>query len=107
MDTLTQTKRITLATFKKFIRDNKNNLFIMVQSSFDGMVDCISNVKDIPHKVEVPDVYDNKNTLGIEGVWLVGSSRDYFKAFEDDMFNGIEVSNSCGCFKVGIIKHTN
>lgn len=96
-------KKITLATFKKFIRDNKDNLYIDVRTSFDGMVDCVTSVKSAPSKV----VFTNENiehTCGISGAWLVGSSRDYFKAIEDEVFKGIQVSNCCGSFNLTIIK---
>lgn len=46
----------------------------------------------------------DKYTLGINGVSLVGSSRDYFTHFENDEFIGIEVSNSCGDFILAIKK---
>lgn len=102
METLLE-KKITKATFKKFIRDNKDNLFINVTSDFDGMTDCVQQVNQVPHKVIFKDEY-NENTLGIVGVWLVGSSRDYFKAVEDEISRGIRVTNSCGSFTLSILK---
>ena len=97
-------KKITKATFKKFVQDNKNELFLTVGSHFDGMTDCVENIKDIPHKVKVPAVYTNDYTLGIPGVWLVHGSRNWFKHYEDELFVGISVSNCCGSFTVATIK---
>ena len=99
----TATKKITLATFKKFLRDNHGNLFFMPESSFDGMTDSVEFTKSAPRKVTYTPEY-SQYTLGISGVWLVGSSRDYFQPFEDQLFKGISVSNSCGSFSIGIMK---
>ena len=33
--------KITLSTFKSFIRKNEGKLFIKCKSSFDGMTDCV------------------------------------------------------------------
>lgn len=97
-------KKITLATFKKFLRENHDNLFFMPESSFDGMTDCIQQCeKPTPRKAEHTADY-GEHTLGISGVWLVGSSRDYFQPFEDELFKGISVSNCCGSFSVGIMR---
>ena len=100
-------KRTTLATFKKFLRQNQGNLFINNQSDFDGMTDCVTECKGNMRKVEYAEhanEYARPNTLGIKGVWLVGDSRDYFDTFEDDVFVGIRCSNSCGSWSVAIIK---
>ena len=83
-------KRITLSTFKAFIRKNSNRLFSKTTSRFDGMIDCVSAVKDDFSPVEADKV--------IRGaIWLVFGSRDYFRHFENESFIGIEVSNCCGC----------
>jgi len=90
-------KKITRATIKSFIlREMKNkNLYVKVKSSFDGMTDCVQDVKDEFRKVEKID-FDDKYTLGIIGLWLVGSSRDYFTEWSDDNFIGYKIYNSCG-----------
>jgi len=101
------TKKITRATFKSFIKKNMENLFILNKADFDGMQDCVTECKGTPRKAEFKspeNEYALENTLGIKGVWLVGDSRDYFKTYEDEVFKGIEVSNSCGRFIIGIIK---
>lgn len=101
-------KKITRATFKSFINKHKGHLNILELSRFDGMTDCIENLKGrlpVPVKYETPDHnYRYDTTLGIEGVWLVGDSRDYFTAYQDTLYKGIEVSNCCGNFIVAIIK---
>ena len=90
-------KKTTLATIKSFIkREAKNgNLYVKQESKFDGMVDCVMPTADNFKKVDAINE-DNKNTLGIAGFWLVGSSRDYFSTYEDDNFIGWQVNNCCG-----------
>lgn len=95
-------KKITLATLKSFIRRNEGKLFVNVKSSFDGMVDGCEPQHG-GFQAQRPASH-SKNTLGIAGVWLVGSSRDYFTAFDNGDFEGIEVSNCCGRFIVATSK---
>lgn len=104
--TTTVTKKITRSTFKSFINKNIGNLFIKNRSSFDGMVDCVMPIEGgfTPATASTRHSNSDKYTLGINGVWLVGSSRDYFTNFEDDEFIGIEVSNCCGDFILAIKK---
>lgn len=99
--------KITLATFKSFVKNNRAKLLIKHYSSFNGMSDCVEHVKDEfkPAKSkENPTEYKDNYTLGVCGVWLVGGSRDYFTKFENDKLTGIEVSNSCGSYIVAISK---
>ena len=95
------TKKITLATFKSFIKKNRENLLVRVSSDFDGMQDCVVANRDAKFKPAVACGNEN-NTLGISGVWLVGSSRDYFTEFEVPGYKGFRVSNCCGSFAVAI-----
>lgn len=98
-------KKITRATFKSFIKNNADNLFVLEQSRFDGMVDCVTSVQCAPVKVEPAKInFEISHDFGINGVWLVGGSRDYFYAYEDEMFRGFRVSNSCGAYIVATIK---
>lgn len=84
-------KKITLATLKSFIKKSES-LFVLIESSFDGMIDGIR------YETEKRIVKVSKeNAIGHNGVWCVGSSRDYFRYFENENYFGIEVSNSCGC----------
>jgi len=99
---LIETKKLTRASFKSYIKKHRDSLFILNESDFDGMTDCVQQLHQAPRKASFKDY--TEQDLGINGIWLVGSSRDYFTAFEDEVFKGIEVSNCCGCFKVGIIK---
>jgi hypothetical protein len=104
MNTLQQ-KKITLATVKKFIRDNRDQLYINVKSSFDGMTDCVESLHGgFAKAVEDTDAHTKEHTLGIKGAWFVGQSRDYFSPYTNiggDM-SGIEVFNSCGSFVLAI-----
>lgn len=96
-------KKITKATFKSFVKKNRENLLIKTKSSFDGMTDGIERFKDngFSKAVEAYRVHEEHN-LGIQGIWLVNGSRDYFEAYNKDGFVGIEVSNCCGNFVVAI-----
>lgn len=109
--TTTTYKKITLATVKSFIKKNEGNLYINVKSSFDGMIDGCASQHDGFVKAEKDNTQSlnsdyHDRTQGIKGAWFVGSSRDYFKPFDNiggDM-TGIEVSNSCGHFILAIYK---
>jgi len=98
-------KKTTLATVKSFIkREAKNgNLYIKVNSSFDGMVDCVMPVEDSFRKVETLNL-EEKNSLGIRGAWFVGHSSDSFDDFSDDNFIGYRVYNCCGTFFIAMKK---
>jgi hypothetical protein len=102
-NTTTARKKITLATFKSFIRKNADALFVNEKSSFDGMVDCVTACEGGFAPAEALDKFES-HTLGLRGLWLVGGSRDYFKAYEDDKFVGIEVCNCCGRSIVAVAK---
>lgn len=95
--TTTTFKKITLATVKKFIRENANNLFVNCTSSFDGMTDCVESRDDGFTKVDPQKINMNQeHDLGIERLWFVRGSRDYFEPYEDVMYSGIRIFNSCG-----------
>lgn len=123
------TKKITKTTFKSFIKKNAGKLFVQTKSYFDGMVDGCEYVpsKDrhfVPlekdsvresdyqygleqgrTREEVEEhFFNNKNTLGYKGIWLVNGSRDHFNAFDDGEFEGIEVYNCCGSFVIATPK---
>lgn len=95
MKKLKATKKITLATLKSFARRNKENLFVKVNSSFDGMTDMVEPVKDEFSKAKLGEPGNYWRT-GIKGLYTVGSSRDYFELYDDGKYFGIEVYNSCG-----------
>lgn len=99
---ITADKKITMATVKSFIKNNSVDLYLKVESSFDGMVDCVMQEKNAAFKrVSLNDSLTN-NTYGIDGAWFVGSSRDYFKFMNDGEFIGVEVSNCCGSFVIAV-----
>lgn len=88
--------KITRSTFKSFINKNTGKLWIDCKSDFDGMVDMVTTHEGHSfHPVQATD-RNNDHTLGIGGLWLVGQSRDWFTAYENEVFTGIEVSNCCG-----------
>lgn len=106
-------KKVTRATIKSFIKKNRENLYIKNIHTFDGMIDGTRHMKNPQfEKVSRPErdeagftVKDReKYTLGVPGAWFVGSSRDYFKPYEDSQYTGYEVYNACGNFILAINK---
>lgn len=93
--------KITLATVKSFIRKNEA-LFILCKSSFDGMTDGVETIRGARFEPAVKTTRFVENTLGIEGAWVVGGSRNYFRPFISDEFVGIEVFNCCGSFVLAV-----
>jgi hypothetical protein len=115
MTTATQTK-ITVATVKSFIKKNRTSLLLEVKSSFDSMQDMVTRCEG-GFREATPRTYysqdargyvavaeDCKNSLGINGIWFVGGSRDSCSRFETETLIGFEVSNCCGTWKVAIAK---
>ncbi len=98
----TQNKKTTLATIKAFVRRNASGLYVRTTSSFDGMTDCVQSVKGEFRKVESLEASHKSNTLGIQGAWFVGGSRDYFDAYDENGFKGYRVYNSCGSFILAV-----
>ena len=96
MEKLRATKKITLATLKAFARRNKDRLFFKMVSDFDGMVDCVMPNKNAAFRPTEISGSGGYYKTGIQGIYTVGSGRDYFKEYEDETFYGISVSNSCG-----------
>lgn len=101
----------TIATVKSFIRKNADNIFINVKSSFDGMTDGVEQLRDgfkPLQKNERQGVFTtdhNSNpSLGFNGIWFVGDSRDYVQPYENENMQGYEVSNSCGSWIVATRK---
>lgn len=96
--------KITKATFKSFVKKNRSQLLIQTKSSFDGMVDCVMPTGEKQFVRAVNSDNTHENNLGINGVWLVGGSRDYFTKYETDELTGIDVYNCCGHFIVAVKK---
>jgi hypothetical protein len=94
--------KITKATFKSFIKKNRSNLMISCKSSFDGQFDCVMPTESKGFSRAVEAEHFHENNLGINGVWLVGSSGNYFTPYEKDGVRGIDVYNCCGHFIVGV-----
>jgi hypothetical protein len=92
--------KVTLRTIKSFINKNRNNLYIMNKSDFNGMVDCVMPSED--KSFRKAEEGDRDNELGIKGAWFVGSSRDYFEEYNFGEFKGYEVSNCCGNFVLAV-----
>ena len=90
----------TLATLKSFVRKNEGALLIKVGSSFNGMSDMVEQVEDSYHPAEKTDWSQGhtEHTLGYQGVWLVGSSRDWISPIDANGLKGFHVYNCCGSF---------
>lgn len=99
-----KTKKITMATVKSFVNKNRENLFIKTASRFSSMSDMVEADKDAAFTKVVKSERNLDHTMGIEGAWFVGSSRDYLKYFETENFAGIEVYNACGNFYLALKK---
>lgn len=94
--------KTTKATFKSFINKNIDKLLIRVESDFDGMTDGIESFGDAKFVPIKKKELNTEHTLGIEGIWLVGHSSDYFKKYEDDKYIGIHYYNCCGSGTIAI-----
>jgi hypothetical protein len=94
--------KITKATFKSFVKKNRADLMINCKSSFDGQVDCVMPNENAGFHKAVDADHFHENNLGIQGVWLVGGSRDYFREFNENGLRGIDVYNCCGSFIVAV-----
>lgn len=86
----TTTKKITLATLKRFVEANRGRLLIR----------CAQ------FRAAQPTDADRvcKNNLGIAGLWLVLGSRDYFSPHAGDGLVGIRCYNCCGTWTVAIAR---
>ena len=104
MEKLLSTKKITLASLKSFARRNKNNLFYQPISSFSGMTDGIEFCDRKWRPTELTNDTGYYQT-GIQGIYTVGSSRDYFSLFEDISYIGIKVNNFFGSAILAIKKY--
>lgn len=94
-------KKITISTVKSFIRKSKD-LHISSWSSFDGMVDGMTESHDKKFFLVASTKKHIDATFGISGAWFVGRSRDSLIAYDDGRFRGIEVYNSCGHFILAV-----
>lgn len=61
--------KITLSTIKKFIKENKQNLYIRVNSKFSGMSDMVENTKEVDFvKIDASKIdFSRENNFGIPG----------------------------------------
>jgi len=99
--------KITISIIKSFIKKNFKKIYIKITSNFDTNDDCLIGFKDSEFNIMAESIRYPKNTLGIEGAWFIGNSRDYFEKYEDDEFTGYTVSNCCGSFIIAIKKPTD
>lgn len=109
-------KKITLATVKRFIKAHGPALQIATLSRFSGMTDGVESCADRGFSpVTTPIVCDKPfrpaagepdHYLGIAGAWFVFQSRDHFSEYDEGGFVGIKVVNCCGSFILAVPKAT-
>ena len=98
-------KKATRATLKSFVRKNRSNLLIKVNSTFNGMVDCVMPVEgEAEWNPALDTERSSSNTLGVQGIWLVLGDGDSIERFETDTLEGLSVYNCCGSFSVSVRK---
>lgn len=102
--TTTTAKRITKATIKSFVAKNRKKLLIRVDSHFDGMTDGVEENRgaELHPALDAERLADHN--LGIQGVWLVLGSRDWFERYETETHIGYTCGNCCGKFTLAIAK---
>ena len=99
-------KKATKATFKSFIKNNRENLLIENKSSFCGNNDCV-----MPTGKEGFDPVKWKNDgeghrdydFGIIGVWVT-SGKNWFDLYETETHTCLSCDNCCGSFTLAIKK---
>lgn len=95
-------KKATMATVKSFIRNNTDSLLISVSSRFDGMTDCVESTGNDSLTTALKTDNNISHTLGIQGAWFIGSSRDYIEPLNLAGFKGFHIFNSCGSFDIAV-----
>ncbi len=88
-------KKFTRASLKSIIRKHFDVLEIKVKSRFDGMTDMVEQQTNSWRKAEITELQIN-NTLGINGLWLVGGCGDLLTTTEHEGFFLVDVYNCCG-----------
>ena len=94
--------KVTMATIKSFIRRNEGKLYIRCKSTFDGMVDGVRPVDGKPEFTPAQPGAHAENSMGINGAWFVGGSRDYLTPISENGFVGFHVYNCCGSFDIAV-----
>jgi phosphoserine aminotransferase len=107
MQTLTATSKITLATFKSFIKANQGNLYCEGKKGFDGH-DYWDHTSIGWKKAEINPA-QLIASLENYGVTLIheksaGYKADYFRFFENETYYGIQIINCLTGGKVAIKK---
>jgi len=96
----TPLKKITKATFRNFINKNRERLYIKVTSRFNGYVDMIESQDEEFEKA----IFNATSMMGVAGLYLVGQSRDYFAAYDDGIYTGIQYNNCVGSGVIAVRK---
>jgi hypothetical protein len=89
-------KKFTKASLKSFVKKNFDNLLVKQISDFDGMQDCVVHASNPEFRPVQKSAIASEHTLGVQGLWLVGSSRDYLRRYEANGLVIVSVSNACG-----------
>jgi hypothetical protein len=107
MATLTPTKKITLATFKAFVKANQANLYCEGKKGYDGH--DLWDYTSTGWKKATIDINKLVSTLEDFGVTLISATAmshkpDCFRYFENEEFIGIQITNCLTGGKVAIKK---
>lgn len=62
-----ETKKITRATFKSFLKKNQGRVLIKSLSTFDGMSDMVEFSRNPQWMIPKPYLPNSENTLGLAG----------------------------------------
>ena len=95
-------KKITLATVKSFIRKNSDKLFIKVRGKFDSMTDGMEFYENAGFQQAEKTNEQIDYTMGINGAWIVSSSKNFINAYNEDGFTGYRISNCCAAFILAV-----
>jgi hypothetical protein len=89
-------RKTTLATVKSFIRKNFAGDNLWIKPLTNSIMDEGTYSIKADFKKVLSINPENPHTQGIEGLWFVGVSGNYFNAYNDGTYEGYEVYNCCG-----------
>lgn len=83
-----------------FIKKN-DCLFLLTRTEFDASEDSTEYRRtDFKQVVKHGDPDSYPNTLGIDGIWISDTVKNYYSNYEDKNFVGFRCDNACGSFVI-------
>ena len=95
LNIMNNTIKLTRNHLKRLAK--KDNLYLNLKSSFSGMTDGIEPINSGFEPIERVSNNMTDYNLGINGVWSI-KGRDSLEHYDDGIYKGISVFNSCGSF---------